>query len=152
MSEYTNEPLEMNIDAVSGCADIFAGIIDIGIIYSPKEARRIIACVNALEGLSDDALIGGWCFRGIEAFAKGLEAQRDELSRELNGATMEKQRVTDRWHAAAKDAETAIEQRDALLVALRAAHHMLTRDYIDDAKMAIVEQCDAAIAKAEGQS
>jgi len=41
--------------------------------------RRIIYCVNALEGLSDHALIGGWTFRGIEAFAKGLEKQRDEL-------------------------------------------------------------------------
>lgn len=42
-------------------------------------ARRIVACVNALEGLNDYALSGGWSFRGIEAYAKGLEKQRDEL-------------------------------------------------------------------------
>jgi hypothetical protein len=42
-------------------------------------ARRIVACVNALEGLNDDALIGGWSFRGSEAYSKGLEQQRDEL-------------------------------------------------------------------------
>lgn len=37
-----------------------------------------------------------------------------------------------------------------LFDALRSAHHMLTRDYIDDAKMAVIEKCDAAIAKATG--
>ena len=42
-------------------------------------ARRIVACVNALEGLNDDALFGGWSFHGIEAYAKGIEKQRAEL-------------------------------------------------------------------------
>lgn len=48
---------------------------------SDQEANacRIVACVNALEGLNDYALSGGWSFRGIEAYAKGLEKQRDEL-------------------------------------------------------------------------
>lgn len=35
-----------------------------------------------------------------------------------------------------------------MLAALRRAHRMLTRDRIDDAKMAVVEQVDAAITKA----
>lgn len=39
-----------------------------------------------------------------------------------------------------------------LLAALRSAHHMLTRDYIDDAKMAVIEKCDAAIASATGEA
>ena len=44
-----------------------------------QNARRIVACVNALEGLNDDALIGGWSFKGIEAYAKELAKERDEL-------------------------------------------------------------------------
>jgi hypothetical protein len=50
---------------------------------SGEDARRIVACVNALEGLNDDALAGGWSFRGIEKYAKGLECQRDALLQEL---------------------------------------------------------------------
>ena len=42
-------------------------------IYGEANARRIVACVNALEGLNDYALSGGWSFRGIEAYAKGLD-------------------------------------------------------------------------------
>lgn len=38
-----------------------------------------------------------------------------------------------------------------LFDALRSAHHMLCRDFIDDAKMAVIEKCDAAIAKATGE-
>jgi hypothetical protein len=42
-------------------------------------ARRIVACVNALEGLNDHALLGGWSFRAIERYAKGLEKHCAEL-------------------------------------------------------------------------
>ena len=38
-----------------------------------------------------------------------------------------------------------------LLEALRAAHHMLTRDYIDPAKMAVVYKCSEAIELATGE-
>jgi len=38
-----------------------------------------------------------------------------------------------------------------LLEALKSAHHMLTRDYIDPAKMAVIEKVYAAIAKATCQ-
>ena len=41
---------------------------------------------------------------------------------------------------------------DTMLVALRAAHHMLTRDPIDDAKMKVIEQVNAAIIEATGES
>ena len=48
----------------------------------------------------------------------------------------------------------AIMERDRTIVnllgALEAAHHMLTRDYIDDAKRAVIEKCEAAIARAKG--
>lgn len=40
---------------------------------------------------------------------------------------------------------------DTMLKALRAAKHMLMRDPIDDAKMKVIDQCDAAITEATGQ-
>lgn len=36
-------------------------------------ARRMVACWNALDGLQDDALGGGWTAAGMNAYAKGLE-------------------------------------------------------------------------------
>lgn len=36
-------------------------------------ARRMVACWNALDGLHDDALGGGWTAAGMNAYAKGLE-------------------------------------------------------------------------------
>ncbi len=38
-----------------------------------------------------------------------------------------------------------------LLAAVRSAHHMLTRDYIDPAKLAVIEKCSAAIGQATGE-
>lgn len=49
------------------------------VLLTEDQYRRAQSCVNALEGLNDYALAGGWSFRGIEAYAKGLEKQRDEL-------------------------------------------------------------------------
>ena len=48
------------------------------------------------------------------------------------------------------DRDEAERQRDQLLAALKSAKHMLERDYIDDAKMAVIEKCDAAIEAVEG--
>lgn len=70
-------------------------------------ARRIVACVNALEGLNDYALSGGWSFRGIEAYAKGLERQRDELLDIMDAAARTLDRDGDEWGLAA-DFRTAI--------------------------------------------
>lgn len=36
-------------------------------------ARRLVACWNACDGLSDEALDGGWNVRSMSAYAKGLE-------------------------------------------------------------------------------
>lgn len=36
-------------------------------------ARRLVACWNALDSLHDDALGGGWTGAGMNAYAKGLE-------------------------------------------------------------------------------
>ncbi len=48
------------------------------------DARRIVDCVNALEGLSSDALDGGWNFREMSDYAKKLEAENAELKKELD--------------------------------------------------------------------
>ena len=42
-------------------------------------ARRLVACWNALEDLPQSALDGGWTRAGLEAYGLRLEAQRDEL-------------------------------------------------------------------------
>lgn len=36
-------------------------------------AKRLVNCWNALDGLSDEALDGGWNVRSMSAYAKGLE-------------------------------------------------------------------------------
>lgn len=36
-------------------------------------AQRLVNCWNALDGLSDEALGGGWTAAGMNAYAKGLE-------------------------------------------------------------------------------
>ena len=36
-------------------------------------AQRLVSCWNALDGLSDDHLAGGWNARDMSAYAKGLE-------------------------------------------------------------------------------
>ena len=73
----------------------------------------------------------------------GKHAHPLKIARELDdcGSRLDAQAA-----AAIRDLHT---QRDDLLAALKSAHWMLTRDYIDDAKMAVVEKCDAAITKSE---
>lgn len=46
-------------------------------------AHRIVACVNACAGLSNDALDGGWTAQGLGAYAHKLEVRRDELEAAL---------------------------------------------------------------------
>jgi len=102
-------------------------------------ARRVVACVNALEGLNDYALSGGWSFRGIEAYAKGLEKQRDELLEQVECSNITEKNMEGRLNklivqnAATKDQldkhrdgrlsaleklAVAEKQRDELLAAL----------------------------------
>ena len=38
-------------------------------------AQRLVACWNALDGLSDEALGGGWTAAGMNAYAKDLEGK-----------------------------------------------------------------------------
>jgi hypothetical protein len=53
---------------------------------SSEHARRLAACWNALEDLSQDALDGGWTRAGLEAYGLEMTAQRDELLEALHHA------------------------------------------------------------------
>lgn len=50
-------------------------------------ARRIAACLNAFEGYPieelEAALAGGFTVMGLSAYAKGLEAQKKELTKAM---------------------------------------------------------------------
>ena len=86
-NKHTPEPWRVEIGEQPECIAVLctSGLAHFEIVSDSQlgdihaDARRIVACVNALEGLNDYALSGGWSFRGIEAYAKGLEKQRDEL-------------------------------------------------------------------------
>lgn len=43
--------------------------------WREANAKRIVACWNALDGLHDDALGGGWTAAGMNAYAKDLEGK-----------------------------------------------------------------------------
>ena len=62
------------------------------------DARRLQACWNALEDLSQDALDGGWTRAGLEAYGLEMKAQRDELLEALQAiiSADDAQRLTQR--------------------------------------------------------
>lgn len=90
MSNHTPEPWSKN--AISPTVYDSEGIAILRcegrtlIAENEANASRIVACVNACVGVSDDALDGGWEAAGLSAYANRLEvdlaaviAQRDEL-------------------------------------------------------------------------
>lgn len=82
MSEHAKEPWACETPCPGECCWHIVSADGARINYpemSEKDARRIVACVNALEGLNDFALIGGWTFKGFTAYANKVERQRDEL-------------------------------------------------------------------------
>lgn len=62
---------------------------------SYADDKRAQDCKRALEGLSQDALDGGWCFAGIEKYCKGLELRIAQLIRE--GAEDARDAARYRW-------------------------------------------------------
>lgn len=74
---------DLSICAVDAIDEYRPGGWDFG-ETSEANARRIVACVNACEGLSQDALDGGWTAKGISDYAKKLEAQRDAIEKQMN--------------------------------------------------------------------
>jgi len=45
-------------------------------------ARRLVACWNACDGLPQDALDGGWTASGLSKFAHGLEISLERMAKE----------------------------------------------------------------------
>lgn len=101
--------------------------------YSSTNARRIVACVNACEGISTDAIetdgsaVMGW----VRAASKllRLRSEHDELQES---------------HQAIK------EQRDELLAALRAVDVLFGHLAKDSTQKTWIDNARAAIAKVEG--
>jgi hypothetical protein len=56
----------------------------VAVAFGAENAARIVACVNACKGLSQEALDGGWSSTGLSSYAKSLEKQRDYLLKDLN--------------------------------------------------------------------
>jgi hypothetical protein len=51
-----------------------------------QQAERIAECERILDGLPQDAIDGGWTARGMSAYAKKLEAERDALKAQMEAA------------------------------------------------------------------
>lgn len=108
---HTKEPWRIEESAEFGIHIVDAD----GLHVSPQDhSRRIVACVNALEGLSDYALLGGWSFRGIEEYASGILKERDHLRHEID--------------AMAVDLTVMMRDRDELLCAIRLARECIAED------------------------
>ncbi len=60
--------------------------------------RRAARCVIALEGLSDDALDGGWNYKDFSVYVCKLEKERDELLEALEQMVSTAERV-DCWES-----------------------------------------------------
>jgi hypothetical protein len=61
-------------------------------------ARRIVSCVNALEGLPQEALDAGWTSLGLSQHAARLETANKELLEELEELVAEARRC-DSWES-----------------------------------------------------
>lgn len=62
-------------------------------------AQRLVACWNALDGLSDEHLAGGWNARSMSAYAKGLE----EKLRVARGLLLDIKKMDDKSEIADHD-------------------------------------------------
>jgi hypothetical protein len=72
---------ETVIRSLNGAA-VIAVAIDFGEnnpLMREANARRIVACVNACDGLPQDALDGGWTAAGMSAYASRLERHNADL-------------------------------------------------------------------------
>jgi hypothetical protein len=97
---------ETAIRAVTGLACI-AVAIDFQHAPGTREAnaQRMVACWNALDGLSDDHLAGGWNVRRMSAYTKGLEnklAAAQDLLAEVVKPHDDRQGSPGSWRAACR--------------------------------------------------
>ena len=86
MSKYTKTPWVIKKDMIYGNDEMesIACVLDGAWPHglrpdSEANAKRIVSCVNALDGLSNDALDGGWNFKSMSNYCKNIESQRDAL-------------------------------------------------------------------------
>lgn len=83
MHSYTKGPWVIRDDEVGYISQhddqSFGMFCPLAIVYENDNAKRIVSCVNALEGLSNDALDGGWNFKSMSDYCKDIESQRNEL-------------------------------------------------------------------------
>lgn len=87
MSKHTNEPwsllpdgltiVDNNNQEIATVCWRHKHLDDTG--ETSANANRIVSCVNALEGVPNDALDGGWSAEGISVYAKSLERNQNEL-------------------------------------------------------------------------
>lgn len=83
---HTKEPWKTYIDDADGCCRVATEILDLGVVYDPNDAHRIVASVNTCAGIPIDVLEFD-----TPTFAKYLTAlmqQRDELLRALIGVVI----------------------------------------------------------------
>lgn len=90
---HTKEPWIIKKDMIYGNEEreSVACVLDVRWPYgfranAEANSKRIVSCVNALQGLSDDALDGGWNFKSMSKYCKDIESERDELFRVLQEA------------------------------------------------------------------
>lgn len=76
--------------------------------------------------------------------------ERKRLDDEAAAARAEQQRIADEREKAMAAQQRVRDAAPALFEALKSAKHMLERDPIDCAKMAVIEQCDKALIEAAG--
>jgi hypothetical protein len=98
-------------------------------VYTDDDARRLVACWNALEDLPQDALDGGWTRAGLEAYGLQMKAERDRLSA-INAELLE-----------------ALEEAQAAMNDHVSAYPHMDKGYMVDAR----SSARAAIAKAQGE-
>lgn len=117
MSEHTKEPWKfLEPQGVLSCEVVCADGVTIAEVEYEPDAHRIIACVNACEGVTQEMFDGGWSAKGISDYAKNLERQRDVAWKELReirealGANPEE--------STADEVRSIVAQRGTLLAAL----------------------------------
>lgn len=112
------ECLNGSVNVITGGDVVIAELEDRGDGIGPANAKRIVACVNALIGI-DTAFLERTHAEGYESgFRKHMELEREceELRNRL--AAFENGTASDCARASIKAANNLLRQRDALLAAL----------------------------------
>lgn len=122
--------------------------------YSRVEViDSLIETVNATE--TTPAVFGDFLEMAIAAKTDTLGKLAAQRATLIAGIEAQAERVRQERIAEEQREAAELKARDAapiMVKALRAAHHMLTRDPIDDAKMAVITEVSDAIELATGNA